>query len=86
MDAFFDQPLTEISGSMSLRPDVRAALVDREGALGVVLSLVEDIQRGDLDGIDWSLLSEYQFSPDLVNDLYLEVLQWQRQVSSELEF
>lgn len=86
MDAFFDQPLTEILGSMSLRPDVRAALVDREGALGVVLSLVEAIQRGDLDGIDWSLLSDYQFSPDLVNDLYLEVLQWQRQVSSELEF
>lgn len=86
MDAFFDQPLIEILGSMSLRPDVRAALVDREGALGVVLSLVEAIQRGDLDGIDWSLLSEYQFSPDLVNDLYLEVLQWQRQVSSELEF
>ncbi|MGA1109359.1 MAG: hypothetical protein ACO3TX_12440, partial [Pseudomonadales bacterium] len=86
MDAFFDQPLVEILGSMSLRPDVRAALVDREGAFGAVLSLVEAIQRGELEAIDWSMLADYDFSPELVNELYLQVIQWQRQVSSELEF
>jgi EAL and modified HD-GYP domain-containing signal transduction protein len=86
MDAFFDQPLTEILGSMSLRPDVRAALVEREGPFGAVLSLVEAIQRGELETIDWSMLADYDFSPELVNELYLQVIQWQRQVSSELEF
>jgi hypothetical protein len=50
------------------------------------LSLVEAIQRGELETIDWSMLADYDFSPELVNELYLQVIQWQRQVSSELEF
>ena len=86
MDAYFDQPLEEILGNMSLRPDVKAALLDREGELGAVLDLVERMQLGELKAIEWDRLAEFDLSPQVVNELYMEVIQWQRQVSAELEF
>ena len=86
MDAYFDQPLEEILGNMSLRPDVKAALLDREGELGAVLALVERVQRGELEAIAWDRLADFDLSPQVVNELYMEVIQWQRQVSVELEF
>jgi len=86
MDAYFDQPLEEILGNMSLRPDVKAALLVREGELGAVLDLVERMQLGELIAIEWDRLSEFDLSPQVVNELYMEVIQWQRQVSAELEF
>ena len=86
MDAYFDQPLEENLGNMSLRPDVKAALLDREGELGAVLDLVERMQLGELKAIEWDRLAEFDLSPQVVNELYMEVIQWQRQVSAELEF
>ena len=86
MDAYFDQPLEEILGNMSLRPDVKAALLDREGELGAVLALVERVQRGELEAIVWDQIADFDLSPQVVNELYMEVIQWQRQVSVELEF
>ena len=86
MDTYFDQPLEEILGNMSLRPDVKAALLDREGELGAVLALVERVQRGELEAIVWDRLADFDLSPQVVNELYMEVIQWQRQVSVELEF
>ena len=86
MDAYFDQPLEEILGNMSLRPDVKAALLVREGELGAVLDLVERMQLGELKAIEWDRLSEFDLTPQVVNELYMEVIQWQRQVSAELEF
>ena len=86
MDAYFDQPLEEILGNMSLRPDVKAALLDREGELGAVLALVERGQRGELEAIVWDRLADFDLSPQVVNELYMEVIRWQRQVSVELEF
>ena len=86
MDAYFDQPLEEILGNMSLRPDVKAALLDREGELGAVLALVERVQRGELEAIVWDRLADFDLSPQVVNELYMEVIRWQRQVSVELEF
>jgi EAL and modified HD-GYP domain-containing signal transduction protein len=86
MDAYFDQPLEEILGNMSLRPDVKAALLEREGELGAVLALVERVQRGELEAIAWDRLADFDLSPQVVNELYMEVIQWQRQVSVELEF
>ena len=86
MDAYFDQPLEEILGNMSLRPDVKAALLVREGELGAVLDLVERMQLGELKAIEWDRLSEFDLTPQVVNELYMKVIQWQRQVSAELEF
>ena len=86
MDAYFDQPLEEILGNMSLRPDVKAALLDREGELGAVLALVERMQLGELKAIEWDRLADFDLSPQVVNELYMEVIQWQRQVSAELEY
>lgn len=70
-----------------------AQVVDDDSAASAVLEnefinlpLVEAIQRGELETIDWSMLADYGFSPELVNELYLEAIQRKRQVSSELEF
>lgn len=85
MDAYFDQPLEEIISRMSLRPDVRDALSERVGPLGLVLSLVESIQSGEIESIDWPSLEKYRLTPNVVNDLFLEAIKWQRQVGFDLQ-
>ena len=75
MDAYFDQPLEEILGNMSLRPDVKAALLVREGELGAVLDLVERMQLGELRAIEWDRLFEFDLTPEVVNELCMEVIQ-----------
>ena len=44
------------------------------------------MQLGELKAIEWDRLYEFDLSPQVVNELYMEVIQWQRQVSAELEF
>ena len=37
----YDQPLEEVLGNLPLRPDLKAALLVREGELGAVLDLAD---------------------------------------------
>ena len=85
MDAY-GQLLEEILGNLSLRPDVKAALLVWEGELDAVLDSVERMQLGELKAIEWDRLLEFDLMPQVVNEFCMEVIQWQRQVSAELEF
>ena len=84
MDAY-GQLLEEILGNLSLRPDVKAALLVWEGELDAVLDSVERMQLGELKAIEWDRLLEFDLMPQVVNEFCMEVIQWQRQVSAELE-
>ena len=82
----YDQPLEEVLGNLPLRPDLKAALLVREGKLGAVLDLAERMQLGELRAIEWGRLFEFDLVPEVVNELCMEVIRWQRQLSAELEF
>ena len=62
MDAY-GQLLEEILGNLSLRPDVKAALLVWEGELDAVLDSVERMQLGELKAIEWDRLFEFDLMP-----------------------
>jgi len=67
LDALFQQPLTTLIGQLNLTSDLGAALLERRGALGQLLSFVEDIEQNR--PLTMSV-------PDNFNQLYADAMQW----------
>jgi EAL and modified HD-GYP domain-containing signal transduction protein len=84
MDAYFDQPLPALVESMSLREDVKAALLEGEGELGLVLDTAENIQKGTFSEINWQGLADLGLGPAEINEIYLSVIEWQSNMSGEV--
>ena len=84
MDAFFDQPLPMLLENLMLREDIKQALLEKTGRLGLILKTVEAIQGGALDQIDWPQLELLGFSPNSVNEIYLSVIEWQTHLGDDL--
>ena len=49
-DALLDTPLEEIIPSLSLSDELKAAIINREGRLGMVLETAVLLERGDIEG------------------------------------
>jgi EAL and modified HD-GYP domain-containing signal transduction protein len=77
MDAYFDQPLPALVESMSLREDVKLALLEHAGQLGLILNTAENIQKGAFSEIDWVQLDGLGLRPAEINEMYLAVIEWQ---------
>lgn len=50
LDTLLGMPMAEITEQINLAPDVRLALLERQGMLGDLLALTEKTERGDFDG------------------------------------
>jgi EAL and modified HD-GYP domain-containing signal transduction protein len=85
MDAYFDQPLPVLLENLMLRADIKLALLEKIGPLGLVLQTVEAVQAGKFESIDWSSLADYEITPAVVNEIYLSVIEWQGGIRSDLE-
>ena len=85
MDAYFDQPLPVLLENLMLRADIKLALLEKIGPLGLVLQTVEAVQAGKFESIDWSSLAGYEITPAVVNEIYLSVIEWQGGIRSDLE-
>jgi c-di-GMP phosphodiesterase len=85
MDAYFDQPLPALLENLMLRADIKLALLEKRGPLGLVLQTVEAVQAGKFESIDWSSLADYEITPAVVNEVYLSVIEWQGGIRSDLE-
>jgi len=55
VDVLFARPLDEVVGELGLEPGVRAALLEREGRLGALISLAEAAERADWPNVDRAL-------------------------------
>ena len=84
MDAFFDQPLPMLLENLMMREDIKQALLEKSGRLGLVLKTVEAIQSGSLDHIEWAALEPLGLSPNSVNEIYLSVIEWQSHLGDDL--
>jgi len=84
MDAYFDQPLPALVESMSLREDVKVALLEREGELGLILDTAENIQKGTFSEVNWQGLDDLGLVPAEINEMYLSVIEWQSNMSGEV--
>lgn len=69
-------PLAEILDDLPVPPSVRAALLDRAGHLGALLTLTEHVEQTDIPAIEADLLSLPGLDPTKVNEAYVTAIEW----------
>lgn len=74
-DALLKMPIEEVVAPLNLNEDVRQALLGREGELGILLQLVEKIERDDFDGIS-PLIERFSFSMANLAPVQLAACNW----------
>ncbi|GHA43417.1 EAL and HDOD domain-containing protein [Photobacterium aphoticum] len=78
LDALLDCPLPELLAQLPLEQDIRRALLERQGALGQILNLVEAFEQAD-----WRTVNQYGralgISGELVGNSYQQAMQWVNQ-------
>ena len=84
MDAFFDQPLAKLLENLIVSDDIKFALLEKSGSLGLSLATAEAIQAGDFGKVDWLRLEEFGLSPRVINEVYLSVIDWQSHLGTDL--
>lgn len=84
MDALFGQPLAEIIEHIYVPLDVRVAVLERQGMLGKLLRLAEQLERGGDDKLFRKL---YREIPNLdlhaISEAHIMALTWANNLGSE---
>ena len=75
LDVLLEVPMEKILARLELSPEVRTALLERDGPLGTPLQLVEAYEKANLDAAK-GLASDNAVPDELVPDLYLDALHW----------
>ena len=75
MDAFFDTPLEELLQTMDLTYEIKEALLNHTGQLGLVLKTAIAYEQGNWEAIDWAGLAQSKLSISDIKEAYLDSLQ-----------
>jgi c-di-GMP-related signal transduction protein len=75
VDVLLGLPMAEIVGQLNLTEDVRAALLQREGSLGKLLLLIEQLESMELTNV-LSLLEQQNVSLDVLFASQMEAINW----------
>jgi len=84
IDVYLDRKIEDILNEVSIPSDFRSALIDREGKLGDLLTLIETFNRFDSDKLDY-YLNKYSLDLNQVSEKYLESLQIADKILSDFE-
>lgn len=76
MDALLGMPLAEIISPLNPPAEIRDALMSRAGLLGKLLSLIEDLERYDMEAAGQLLEELTPLTVEQVNQAELEALAW----------
>ncbi|MDY0212944.1 MAG: HDOD domain-containing protein [Desulfuromonadaceae bacterium] len=79
LDTIFDTTLEEVLEQMPLDLEIREALLQRKGRLGVILACVEAHEKGQ-----WDVVERHGYGQKLIMDAYLEALGWARTVQDNM--
>jgi EAL and modified HD-GYP domain-containing signal transduction protein len=82
LEAYFDKTMQELVKTLALHEDIEAALVSREGSYGSVLNVVARLQEADFAKIDWAFLAQHEITPDCLNTMNQESIQWYQELSA----
>ena len=74
LDAMVDRPLAEVLQSAPLADDLTAALLDRFGPLGNILTAVLAHERGE-----WASIDDLGVDAQTLNRIYFEAVEWAEQ-------
>ncbi len=75
LDTLMGLPMEEVTAQINLAPDVRQALLERQGALGELLDLTEKIELGDFDAA-YTLLAAAGLEPADLLQAQMTAMNW----------
>jgi len=81
LDVLMDEPMKDIVARMNLQEEIEAALLQRSGDLGDLLSLCGDIESGDATAVQKRLYSRPGLNADALNGAQLEALGWANSIA-----
>lgn len=81
IDALIDKPLADVARELNLDERLVAALLRREGELGVLLQLVESVEHPDLDSTKTLLVKTGALSLSDLTAAQIEAMAWANQVA-----
>jgi len=71
LEALYESPMKDIVDQLPLPEDIVKALVEGTGEMGMVLSSVKAYEEGE-----WLKLKSLQLEPSVIQDCYLEAIDW----------
>ncbi|MCB1646320.1 MAG: HDOD domain-containing protein [Pseudomonadales bacterium] len=77
LDAFFDQPLTDILDSFPLAAEIRDAILHYKGDYGMILRAVRLHEDARWNAIDWSYFLTRGIDHNTFNRFYHDSITWQ---------
>ena len=77
LDVLLDQSLQVLISDLNLAEEIQLALLEEEGSLGEMLSIVKAYEKGE-----WDSLADPKITAKDLNDIYLETLTWTNEVLS----
>jgi len=80
IDALMDQKMEDVLSELPLAEEVVSALLKNEGQLGTLLYAVIQFEKGDWDALDYD-----DKELELLQESYLQSLQWSQELFSQLE-
>jgi EAL and modified HD-GYP domain-containing signal transduction protein len=83
LDALLETPMAELIESLHLPDDVRAALLERSGALGHLLNVVEALERTDDAGVAALLVDGDPCETGELPQLQIAALTWSTELGRE---
>jgi c-di-GMP-related signal transduction protein len=83
MDTLMGMTMDKIIAQLNVVPEVRAAIMDHEGPLGRLFSLVEKLEQNDIDAVEILLLEIPQLTSHELNHCQAEALLWANSIGQQ---
>ncbi len=79
LDALLDRPMSSALDLLPLAPELKSALIDHRGLMGIALQCVIAYESGDWDQAECAGIP-----PSAIYDSYVDALEWTRRTMQEL--
>ncbi|OFZ70815.1 MAG: diguanylate phosphodiesterase [Betaproteobacteria bacterium RBG_16_58_11] len=76
LDTLLSMPMVDIMAELSLADDVKQALIERSGRLGLMLKLIEVLEAGDFDATAQLLQQLPELTPAMLNEAQMAAIRW----------
>ncbi len=80
LDALMDKSLTSLLANLPLSPELRAALLDKEGDAGHALQDVLNYEQGN-----WQAISASAIPAEVLARVYLDAIHWAKELNKQLQ-
>mgnify|MGYP000415695708 CR=1 FL=1 len=72
LDAFFDQPLSDIVDNVQLAGPVKAALLSHQGEAGLALDITVNFEQSLWQNLNWKQINQYGLNLKEISNIYYE--------------